>query len=407
MSKTKLLIVSSSLAQGGNERWIFEICKALDKEKFEIGILCSKNYSSMGKKQSFSNFYQDKLEKLNVPLFKYLDVSKQTFWKRGVNKLKRILNKTLSQWINTVSKEIRYLLKDYEVVCIIDYYNYFPIKQALHQFCEGRFFVLLHTHKVQLDFDLYDLHFDKQRRYNFAYFAPKQISEIAESGFDTEKNSFFYAPLVLDLSGYTNLFNPIEADPIVISVFSRITRARPLEKILEAFSKLEKQLKRQLRLNFYGEIIDQSYHQQLLQLAQTLEINDKAFSFLGHALDIAETIKQDRVNICWGLSNNAVIGYGSIEVETMGVPSFYWDLDENADLNEILLKQSDNSIIVYNKVDDFVAVNVKYLSSNKLLAELSLSRRQYVIKNHDISNRIKEFEDYVEALKPTRNDFNS
>ena len=399
MDKTRLLIVSASLAQGGNERWIFEICKALDKEKFEIGILCNKDYSNAGREQSFYNFYQDKLEKLNVALYKYLDVSKQTLWKRGTNKLKRIINKNFYQGVNTVNKEIRNLLKEYDVICVIDYYNYFSVKEALHKFCEGKFFVLLHTHKVQLDFDLYNLHFDRHRKYNFAYFAPKQISEIAESGFGIEKNSFFYAPLVLDLSSYPNLFNPIEADPIVISVFSRITKARPLEKILEAFSKLQNKIKRQLNLNFYGEIIEDSYHQYLLQLAKTLEINDKSISFLGHALNIAQTIKKNRVNICWGLSNNAVIGYGSIEVEAMGVPSFYWDLDENVNLNDILLKQSGNSIIVHNKVDDFVAVNVEYLSSNKLLAELSGDRREYVIKNHDISNRIEEFEDYIVALK--------
>ncbi len=62
MNKVKLLIVTVSLAQGGNERWIYEICKAIDKEKFEIGILCSDKYLDEQKDIDFGNYYYDELK---------------------------------------------------------------------------------------------------------------------------------------------------------------------------------------------------------------------------------------------------------------------------------------------------------------------------------------------------------
>ncbi len=99
----------------------------------------------------------------------------------------------------------------------------------------------------------------------------------------------------------------------------------------------------------------------------------------------------------WGLAINTSVGYASIEVGAMAIPSIFWNFDEQADFASIL-KQTDNLMMVYNRTEDFVEANLKYLNDEKLLAELSVKQHEYFIDRHNIKDRIKNFEDYVVSI---------
>lgn len=403
MGKIKFLIVSESLAQGGNERWLYEICRAIDKEKFAVSVLCSEKYLLAAPEKDFSNFYYHELKKSGVPIYEYLKVYiRRPLWKRAIGKAKRIVQDALNLPDNENPAAVK-LLQSQDAVCVIDFYNYAAVKRIVHRALGGRFFILLHSEKFQFGIDPYQI-FDKNKCYKFAYFMSKQIRELAESGLDIEKNDFFYAPLVLDLSGYPNLLNLIdESSPIIIAVFSRIASGRPfLDKYIEAFARLQNQTSRQFRLHIYGEIVDREQYRHLINLIESRKINAGSIRFMGHAQDMARTIENDKVNIYWGSCSGGVLGYGSIEVVAMGVPTVFLDIGEAADA-EILAEKIKSSLLIYDELDKFVAASLKLMENNDALAELSKKQREYIIGSHHIDNFIGKFERYIISIKESGN----
>lgn len=388
------------MAQGGNERWIYEVCHSLDRQRFEVGVLCGKRYAENNSGAiNFYNFYYHKLKDLKtVALYEYLDAYvKPTFFHLGVHKAKRAYNKIFRGGRNKISRKITDLIESHDVLCVLDFYAYNILKDYFERHDETDFFILLHTHKAQVDFDPYAT-FDKEKRYNFAYFAEKQIKELGESGVDTARNNLFYAPLLLDLSDYPNLFNPLAGDgAVVISMFTRVTTTKPIEPFIQSFGQIQKQSKCAVKLNIYGEILDAEYHKHLKKLASASGVANDSIRFMGHAHDIAETIKRDAINIYWGSTNNAVLGYSSIEVGALGVPCIFYDLDDAIDFTRA--GATDEAIPVYNRINDFVGCNLKYIENGERLDELSKKQRAYIIAKHNTEGRIGELEDFIISLR--------
>lgn len=410
MKKIKLLIVSFNLSQAGSERWVYEICKNIDKKKFEVAVLCDRGYKRIEQVRNHYNYYYYELRKLNIKLYPYLEYlaheadarklydkmpGKSFYLRRFVNKA---INKIFYKKGYPTDLRIPNLLRSYDVVCLIDFYNYSYLEVIHH--CNDKFFVVLHCHKIQFDGDVYRC-FNNDYSYNFAYFCPQQIDELGESGVITERNNFFYNPLLLNLSDYPYVFNPIGSQSIVISVFTRISRMKPIDIFIKAFGKIQKQMRHKCVLNIYGEIQDEGYHQDLQQLAAKLKINKDSVRFLGHTKNIRKTLEEDKVNIYWGFSTNTNMGYASIEVCAMGIPGIFWNLVGRIDFAS-LFKQTNGSMVVHKEMNDFVADNLKYLADNNLLAELSVKQRDYLISRHNITDKIKDFENYVVSLSESK-----
>lgn len=396
MSKVKLLIVNESLAQGGSEKWIYEICKAIDKEKFEVGILTDKNYLFTDEARNFKNYHYHELKKMGVEMYEYLDLDvKRTPLGLGIHRAKRLVRHLLGKTKTKISPKVRDLLQTYDVVCIMDYYNYITLKEVIHKYCEERFFIVLHSNKAQFDFDPYAI-FDKDKQYNFTYVSPIQIEEIKSTKLDVQKDNFFFNPLVSDLSGYEHIFNPITDEPIVISIFSRIANTRMNDQFIQAFAQIQQKLQHKSVLHIYGEIIDKDYYDHLQQLISSLNIESGSVKFMGHTKDMAASIKNDKVNVYWGHITNSSCGYSTIEIGAMGVPSFFWTWDEIGESEND--DPDDNLMFLHNKLDGFVDSNLKYLSNNKLLAELSGKQREFFISRHHITGKIKDFENYVASF---------
>jgi len=57
-----LLIVCAFLDQSGSKRWIYEICKYINKEKFQVGVLTDEKYLNAGREHTFENYYYHELK---------------------------------------------------------------------------------------------------------------------------------------------------------------------------------------------------------------------------------------------------------------------------------------------------------------------------------------------------------
>lgn len=399
-NKTKLLIVYRGLEQAGSQRWIYEICSHLDKESFEVGVLCDRKYVNCSHESNYENYYYLKLKELKICLYEYIGDEKQGIWNRGIRKIRRAVNKFLPNIIVAdavaINHKIVKLFELYDVICVVDFLGYKAVKKELYKSKNIKFFVVLHSHKFQFKTDHYN-HFDKTKSYNFTYFCPKQITEISESGIDIGKSNFFYNPLILNLTNYPYLFNPLNNNRIIIAIFTRISRMKPIDVFIKAFAKLRQQSLDKCILKIYGEVQDQNYYQQLQDLIKTLQMNNQDIIFAGHVEDIAQTIKQDKINIYWGMSINSSIGYASIEVGAMGIPSVFWNYDDQTS-SIYVQEQTSGVMLSYNHISDFIDSNLIYLSSNSSLADLSIKQREYFTNNHNIVSRIERFQDYVKSI---------
>lgn len=403
MDKVKLLVVTNSLAQGGNERWVYEICKAINKEMFEIAVLCGEQYLITEPEQNFKNYYYHELKNIGVKLYKYLPTAvERNFLRFNFYRFKRLVRSLVGLSKDKISSKIKEVIKSYDVICVIDFYNYYDLKNELHKRKEGKFFIVLHSHKIQFDFDPYIKTFDKDKTYNFTYFCPNQIAEIGTNGLSIDNNDFFFNPLVLDLFNCDYLFNSADKKEFVIAVFTRITKTKPIDSFIEAFSKIRRQTQNKCFLNLYGEIVDEEYKQHLQKLMKDLEIEPESVRFMGHTKNIADTIKKDKINLYWGVAINTSVGYSSIEVGAMGIPSIFWNWDNSTDSSSII-QQTDGLMMVYNQLEEFVENNLKYIADKDLLAELSTKQRDYIFDKHHIENRINNFEEYVISIKDSAN----
>ncbi len=398
VNKTKLLIVYPSLDQAGSQRWIYEICKHIDKDKFEVAVLTGEKYLNSGDEYTFENYYYQELKRINIPLFEYISKKKKkTLWHRGINKIQRGIYKILNKETIKTNPKIIKLLESFDVVCLVDIHGYGPVQSEISKLNLNNFFIVLHSHKVQFSYDPYNI-LDKNKSYNFAYFCPKQIEELSESGFDEQNNRFFHNPLVLNLSDYPNLFNPVTENLVVISVFTRISKQKQIDVFIKAFEQLQKRLSRRCVLNIYGKIVHQDYYEDIQQLIKSSEIIEDTVCFMGHTHDIAATIIKDKINMYWGTTLDTSVGYSSIEVGAMGVPSILWN--ENSETTAAYPEEQTNgSMIAPNRIDDFVERNLNYLESDESLEELSIKQREYFIKTHNVTDKIIDFENYVVSMK--------
>ena len=392
------MIVNGNLAQAGSERWLFEICKHINKEKFEVGVLCYKKYAKQNGTVNYSNYYYHKLKQLKVnlhALFPNTD-DKPTYFTRGINKIRRKMYKITRNPGLITDSAIVNLFRNYDVICIVDFNYYRIIKNEIHQVPSEKVAISLLCHKFQFESDPY-VWFDKDRKYNFIHFCPNQADELASSNIDVRANNLFRFPLAMDLSEYSLIFNPIIDNSVVISIFTRISKMKRIDVFIESFAKMSRTATAKLTLYIYGDVQDEDYYQELQRQIADYEITD-AVRFMGHSSDMAESIKQDKINLYWGLSIGASVGFSSIEVGAMGIPSIYWSVDKSSDHARIA-DQTNGAIIAHNNINEFVGANLHYISDPELFAQLSAEQRNYFFTVHNIKENIEEFEAFVVSLK--------
>lgn len=397
MKRTKVLLVIPGLEQAGCQRWIFEICSNIDKDKFDISVLCHKRYLGSGEESKFDNYYYLKLKDLNISLYEYIGADGlNTLWQRGTNKIKAAINKALQKKHIRTNHLITELFRTNDIILLADSFTFNRVEHELSRSGNDNFLVLLFTHRMQFVHDPYSA-FRKLKNGKFVYFCPNQIAELGENGVHLVEENLFNFPLVLNLTNYPYLFNPVSNGNIVISIFTRIVKSKPIDIFIEAFAKLQKLSQHKCVLNIYGEISDENYQKELLDSSRSLGLDPETVHFKGHTMDIAKTIQEDRINIYWGMGMNMSVGYSSIEIGAMGIPSIFWNYDHKSS-STFVQEQTNGQMFGFNQVDDFVKANLDFFENTDFLKEVSIKQREYFFRTNNIVDKIKDFEKYIEVL---------
>lgn len=376
--KIKLLFVIGQFAQGGAERHLFEVCRALDKNRFHIEILTWKSAQR-------SEFYYSRLEELGITIHPKLPRGR--YFGQKLPRLQKPLD---ALYYRRLQIELSGFFDRFDLINFIQIENYFVLQEFFPN--NDRLITFLLSNRYQYNYDVYAGCLPN-REYRFVLMDPSQKDELQGSHCQDAQN--LHVPLALDFHDRQAILRPNAGSPTKIGLFGRLSSERPIEFFFYAFQALSKYFDATLHL--YGGGNPQIYERTL----ELLRIRDKVV-FEGHQNSIEATLKRDNLTLAWMNSNGPVLGYGSLEVASFAVPMIFWNTTSGS--HEEVLSQTGGALHTFANIVDFIEYNRDVLTHPDKLEKLGQELRAYIYDRHDIRRHIatleKYFEETVQSHKP-------
>ncbi len=377
--RIRLLFVINQFRQGGSERFLFELCKALDKDRFAISILTRTGAVE-------TEHYYSKLLDLGIPIYRRLPNQ------RVVRRLRPYLRR-LPGGIRLLDapamararRAILPLLAQHDLTNIIQIENYYALQPILPD--NEQVLIYLMSHRFQYAHDLYG-DCRPGRTYRFVIVDPAQREELQDSPCGDAETHYF--PLAMDFRGRPELVVPEPPGGVAqIGLFSRLSPERPIEPFFHCLQHLLRDVVAVLHVYGRGD------WQTLEPLLERLGIRDKVI-FEGHQPDIEAALRRDRIGLVWMISRDAFLGYGSIEVASFGIPVVFWNV-HTAPAAQVLAETGEG-LHAYGTVAEFVAFNAEILADRERLVALGRRMRAYMVATYDIGRHIAGLEVYYADL---------
>ncbi len=370
MSKKKILFVVGDFFQAGAERYAYEIDKALDKEIFEVTILCRNTKEIVN--NAWKRYYDKKHEKLGSDII-YMDAY--------MNKNRYILNKIriflgLNR-IPTIKRDkLISFLDNYDLIHWMgEYLLYEDLPEALLK----KSLVNVMTAKFQKP-DLYHrFNFDYEYNFISGFTNEEFVNESTE--FTSTKHWFF--PLIFNTRSKKDLWSFSDAEVKKIGIFTRIDRSKPLYPFFSAFHLLKDKLPN-VELHVFGNGDPEA--EGINNYLRDLDIIDSVF-FKGHQKDIKTAAIQEKIDLSWYQGyNGKPAGYAGFDICSIGVPLVCWDFFEATHT----YKQE-----VYPHFKDlnlFVQESYSVLTDRVKAEKLSELQQKEVFESNDSARNIKDLE---------------
>lgn len=391
LKKKKILWVVYDFYQAGGQRYVYEICKALNKEKFEIDFL---KVAPVGYDKNWDTeyYYQPTLN-LGCRIFLLDDLLNQAISKEtGIKKLqartKRVLKKISSnsnippgnnqkEIIETFLSDYDYInfsgLNVYKTLCISN--SIAPVNGVIH----------ILSAKFQDKKDIYE-GFKNDGNYHFVSGFSNDTLKFELAGFTNYKHTNY--PLCFETKAY-EVSTPEKSDkPYIIAVFTRLSSMKPLDPYFYAIKLLlERGVNAELRVYGAGDPEELGLIRQL----NYLYISDK-ISFPGHVESIPELLKTAGIDLLWFQSTNQLpAGYAALEIAMSGLPQIFWDF---ADFG---LKNPIGEVFPsFTSLTEFVEFSEKLLNSKDLRSNLGKQQREYIQQHNSNQSHIHILEELFE-----------
>jgi len=372
--KVCILFVVSQFSQGGAERYLYEVIRHLNKNIFDIEILTRKNVDK-------EQFYFRKYVELGIPIHQRMTLRRSLFiYSKWLNY--RMLGALLKGYFYLRDKYwLPSFLSRFDVVSVIQIENYYNIMPYVSR----NMFIHLMSHLVQYDGrDPYSL-LDRKINYKFITMDSIQAQEVVSSRGHRE-DSFFCWPLAIDFNVFERRVEEATCSTVMkIGVFTRLSKEKPLDSMLEAFSLLAKKI--DVTLHIYGGG-DQALYTAYIE---SLGISDSVV-FEGHCENMNDTLVQGGLSLCWSLSVNDTVGYSSIETAASMMPNVFWNLGE--DTYEDVLARTFGAMHVFQDPEHLSEFSFKLLSNKSELKTVSANLYEYMHEKYSIEKRIDVLEKY-------------
>lgn len=376
MDKIKILFVVADFYQAGAERYCYEIDKALDRNKFQIEILCLEKKSVINK--DWNVRYYESLHEKNGSKITYLD-----------NFLE---NQTISLPVNVFNKITRNKFKKIKPLYKSNFPLFFDKFDVVHWMGEYSF---IHSLPIKIrmkslictmsakfqDANIYSK-FDFEYQYNFMSGFKETERELEFSQF--KKINHFFFPLVMQIPRKEKQWFYKETKIYKIGIFTRLNFYKPLDPFFYSFQLLLEKLPN-CELHVYGN--GDPEKEGMINSLKRLGLQDKVF-FRGHQESIFETATTEHINLSWfqGYNNDRPAGYAGFDICSTGTPLICWDFFDkpNSFFNEIYPH--------YKSLTKFVNKSIEVLTNEKAANLLSELQFQDVLNTRDVNKHIHELE---------------
>jgi glycosyltransferase involved in cell wall biosynthesis len=392
MPKKKILWVVYDFVQAGGQRYVYEICKALNKEKYEIDFLKTAplNYD----KNWDSEFYYRPTLGMGCKIYlldELLNPEKRSTKEKIKNKLKSVINtKPASKPETTLHKKLQDFFCHYDVVnfsgvavyettCIDN--NLYPANAFIH------ILTFSFQHK-----EMYSK-YDKQLKYRF-------ISPVTPGAVKNDLRGFTnysvtYFPLCFETHPF-QVFQKKPTEPLKIAIFTRLSPMKPLDPFFYAL-KILLESGVNVKLEIYGAGDPEELG--LLKQLKYLYISDFV-KFKGHSESIPDTLKQDTPHLIWFQSaNKEPGGYAAFEIAMSGLPQLFWDFLDTGEAREIA-----EVFPSFTNITSFVSFTKELLWSADLREELGNKQKEYTLKNYSMKNHIHILEEIYDNYSVINSD---
>jgi glycosyltransferase involved in cell wall biosynthesis len=383
LKKKKILWVVYDFYQAGGQRYVYEICKALNKEKFEIDFLKIAPVAH-DKNWDTEYYYQPTLD-LGCKIFLSEEMIKQgttnetginRMWTRTKKVLKKISSGVDAPSADTKEEAIQAFLLGYDHINFSGLNVYKTLCIANNIEPKNGFIHLL-TAKFQDKKDIYE-GLDKSYNYNFISSFTDDILKFELAGFDHYKHTYY--PLCFETIPYEVPKIEKRDQPFIIAIFTRLSNMKPLDPYFFAIKLLsEKGVNVELHIYGAGDPEELGLIRQL----KYLYIADKV-KFTGHVESIPDKLKTAYIDLIWFQANNQLpAGYAALEITMSGLPQIFWDFSDlglNNQVGEIF--PSFTSLIA------FVEFSEDLLNSGDLRNKLGIMQRSYVQEHNSSKTHI-------------------
>ena len=385
MDKIKILFVVKGFARAGAERFVYEIDSALNKEKFEITILCLEKELKINSK-SARQYYKNKHIELGSKIL-FIDpfLITYTITRRIISKIKKKYFKKKYEDYIEADLFNNYLLK-YDVISWIGEYTLFKTltKENLNK-------SLIHIMSARFQNpDLYK-NFDFHHKYNFVsgFHESEHIHEFEEF----KEINHYFLPLLLKIPFQQNPWYYINSDIKKIGIFTRLDKYKPLDPFFYSFQLLLEKLPNS-ELHIFGG--GDPEKEGVTRYLKNLGITDSVF-FRGHQENIIETVLNEKINLSWfqGHNNNKPAGYAGFDICSTGTPLVCWDFMEKPidPFNEIYPH--------YKSTTQFVAKSYELLTNAASAEKLSLKQFNQISSERNSENHIRILEEIYAKIHKT------
>jgi glycosyltransferase involved in cell wall biosynthesis len=374
--RVRLLFVINQFPQGGSERYLFEVCAALDRRLFDLHILTRRDVDRAG-------FYYQRIEKLGIPIHAIRPhVPNIKRFAPGVASWRpyRVARNRVSSWLaHWCNADV---LRSFDLIACIQLENFLALQDALGD--HRGVVVHLMSSRFQYTYDPYD-EVRRDRHHRFVTFDQSQNDEIRSIG-DSET---FLWPLSMDLTGYPLLPIPPPSDrPLKIGIVTRLSREKPLAQLFRAFKELLAQIN--VTLHVYGGGDPTIFAEEI----RALGIGDRV-TFEGHRENLLGMLASDGLSMCWLLSVGTLLGYATIEVAASGMPMVFWNLGSpDPSSTDRVRRETGGAVHTFDSIAGFVAFSHACLTDRARLQELGSRLRQHIFDAHDIHRNIPALQDY-------------
>ena len=385
--KKKILWVVYDFYQAGGQRYVYEICKALNKDKYQVDLLkvAEDGYDNSWEKEFY---YQPTLD-MGCNIYSLGELLKNNTLKKKpfVSKLKRYVNRKIKgislgtnedagSHIVTISNFLEGYdfinfsgLNVYRTLCLGN--DIEPVKGIIH----------ILTAQFQDDRSLFE-GYTKTFNYHF-------VSSIAEKNLKEElvginKYRFTDFPLSFETIPFEVNESTGDEKPLRIAIFTRLSAMKPLDPFFYALKLLlEKGMKVELLVYGSGDPAALGIIRQL----NYLYILD-AVRFMGHTEDIPATLKQAGIDLIWFQSNNQLpAGYAALEIAMSAIPQVFWDFMSNG-IDETLAA----IYPCFTRISDFTEYTEKLLLAPEIRKQLGIKQRDFILEKHSVQNNIQLLE---------------